>query len=461
MSFERRITVAAAAAVAVAVLLAAVASYFIVRQELRSSVDNSLRSAFTATERFVDRPLRTRPGLFRPPSRSQRLQRLVGRGPNRFGEPGVLELVSASGALMRAPGVGAGQELPVSPRLIALARRGSGRTISTVRLNGLDLRVLAAGVKPGDAIVLARSLSEQDSTLSHLRLILIVVAAIGIALAALLGSFVARTALAPVRHLRAAAEHVAATTDLGARIENTGSDELGSLARSFNAMLAALDESARAQRRLIADASHELRTPVTSVRTNLEYLQRAPDLAPEERERLVRDLVGQLEGLSGLVSDLIELAREDDQVNSEPLEEVRFDVLIDEAVERARLYSPQARFDVHLEETLVSAVPSRLGRAVSNLLENAVKYAGTEEPIEVRLAGGELEIRDHGPGIDPEELPHVFDRFFRGTRSRALPGSGLGLAIVRQVVERHAGSVSASSGPDGGMVVRLRMPVLS
>jgi two-component system sensor histidine kinase MprB len=161
------------------------------------------------------------------------------------------------------------------------------------------------------------------------------------------------------------------------------------------------------------------------------------------------------------VSDLIELAREDDQANSEPLEEVRFDVLIDEAVERARLYSPQARFDVELEETLVSAMPSRLGRAVSNLLENAVKYAGTEEPIEVRLAGGELEIRDHGPGIDPEELPHVFDRFFRGTRSRALPGSGLGLAIVRQVVERHAGSVSASSGPDGGMVFRLRMPVLS
>ena len=226
-------------------------------------------------------------------------------------------------------------------------------------------------------------------------------------------------------------------------------------------MLAALDESARTQRRLIADASHELRTPVTSVRTNLEYLQRASDLAPAERERLIRDLVGQLEGLSGLVSDLIELAREDDQANSEPLEEVRFDVLIDEAVERARLYSPQARFDVELEETLVSAMPSRLGRAVSNLLENAVKYAGTEEPIEVRLAGGELEIRDHGPGIDPEELPHVFDRFFRGTRSRALPGSGLGLAIVRQVVERHAGSVSASSGPDGGMVFRLRMPVLS
>ena len=461
MSFERRITYAAAAAVAVAVLLAAVASYFIVRQELRSSVDSSLRTALTATERYVDRPLRSPPGPFRAPSRAQRLQRLLSGAPNRLGEPGVLELVSASGALMRAHGVSAGQELPVSPRLVALARRGTGRATFTVPVNGTDLRVLAAGVGGDETIVLARSLSEQDSTLFHLRLILIVVAAIGIALAALLGSFVARTALAPVRRLRAAAEHGAATTDLGARIENTGSDELGSLARSFNAMLAALDESARTQRRLIADASHELRTPVTSVRTNLEYLQRASDLAPAERERLIRDLVGQLEGLSGLVSDLIELAREDDQANSEPLEEVRFDVLIDEAVERARLYSPQARFDVELEETLVSAMPSRLGRAVSNLLENAVKYAGTEEPIEVRLAGGELEIRDHGPGIDPEELPHVFDRFFRGTRSRALPGSGLGLAIVRQVVERHAGSVSASSGPDGGMVFRLRMPVLS
>jgi two-component system sensor histidine kinase MprB len=297
--------------------------------------------------------------------------------------------------------------------------------------------------------------------------ILAIVAAIGIALAALLGWFVARTTLAPVRRLTAAAEHVAATNDLAARIGDERRDELGRLARSFNAMLGALDgtmraldESARAQRQLVADASHELRTPVTSLRTNIEFLQQSPQLAGEERTRLIADVVVQLEELSELVSDLIELARDDEQV-AEPLEEVRLDILVGEAVERAQLHAPQARFDVKLEATLVSAVPSRLGRAVNNLLDNAVKFAGTQSPIEVRLENGELAIRDHGPGIDPDELPHIFDRFFRGARSRALPGSGLGLAIVRQVAERQGGTVSAGPAPGGGTIVRLRVPVLS
>ena len=460
MSFERRITLAAAAAVAVAVLLAAVASYFIVRQELHASIDKSLHNALSETRSFIDRPLPHRFSPFPTPSASKRIQRLLIAAPSRLGEPGVLEAVSATGRVVRARGVSAAQGLPVTSELRALARAGHGSVAFTVRRDGGDVRALAAGIGSGEAIVLARSLSEQNSTLFNLRLILIVVMAVGIALAALLGWFVARTTLAPVRRLTAAAEHVAATTDLAARIEDSRTDELGSLARSFNAMLAALDESAQTQRQLIADASHELRTPVTSLRTNIEYLQQSPELPAAERERLISELVGQLEGLSGLVGDLIELARQDALTAAEPLEEVRFDVLVSESVERARLYSPQARFDVELEETLVSAVPSRLGRAVNNLLENAIKYGGTDHPIEVRLAGGELEIRDHGSGIDPAELPHIFDRFYRGSRSRALPGSGLGLAIVRQVVERHAGSVSASAAPDGGTVMRMRMPVL-
>jgi two-component system sensor histidine kinase MprB len=226
---------------------------------------------------------------------------------------------------------------------------------------------------------------------------------------------------------------------------------------ALDGTIRALDESARAQRQLVADASHELRTPVTSLRTNIEILQRSEDLAPAERTRLIADVVEQLEELSALVADLIELARDDQQV--EPLEEVRLDILVAEAIEWAKLHSPSARFDVDLEETVISGVPSRIGRAVNNLLDNAVKFAGTDAPIEVRLHDGELAIRDHGPGIDPDDLPHIFDRFFRGSRSRALPGSGLGLAIVRQVAERHAGSVSAGPAPGGGTIVRLRVPL--
>jgi two-component system sensor histidine kinase MprB len=471
VSFERRVTLAAAAAVTVAVLLSAVASYFIVRQEfhhtITKSLDNSLAGAQAVVDGRFDRtaggPHRNR-GVF---SESARLRVLLDRGPNRLGQPGVVELVRASGAISRAAGVTRATEIPASRAIRSLAKRGHGSLMFRASVAGVDSEVIVGSVGAETAVVIDRSLSEQDATLFDLRLILLIVAAIGIAVAAMLGWFVARTTLAPVRRLTAAAEHVAATNDLAARIDDTRRDELGSLARSFNAMLGALDgtiraldESARAQRRLVADASHELRTPVTSLRTNIEFLQQSPDLGEEERTRLISDVVIQLEELSELVGDLIELARNDEQI-TEPLEEVRLDILVAEAIERAQLHAPEVHFDVTLEETLVSAVPSRLGRAVNNLLDNAVKFAGTDAPIEVRLENGELEIRDHGPGIDPDELPHIFDRFFRGSRSRSLPGSGLGLAIVRQVVERHAGTISAAPAPGGGTVVRLTMPIMT
>jgi two-component system sensor histidine kinase MprB len=475
VSFERRVTLSAALAVTVAVLLAALASYVIVRQELHQTVAKSLTISLRSDEdraagRF-GRPFAA-PGRAGGPkvgapklTGTQRLKLLLGPRLNRIGGPGIVELVSASGKVTPAYGITSRQEVRASGAIEALARKGKGTLSSTERIDGTGYEVLAGAIAPGVAIVIDRSLSEQAATLAHLRVVLLVVAAIGIALAALLGWFVARTTVAPVRRLTAAAEHVAATNDLAAVIDETRRDELGSLARSFNAMLRALDgtmraldESARSQRQLIADASHELRTPVTSLRTNIEFLQQSEGLDPEARRRLINDVVTQLEELSELVSDLIELARDDEQI-AEPLEEVRLDVLVSEAIERARLHAPRARFDVSLEETVVSAVPSRLGRAVNNLLDNAVKFAGTDAPIEVRLSDGELAIRDHGPGIDPDELPLIFDRFFRGARSRSLPGSGLGLAIVRQVVERHAGSVSAAAAPGGGTIVRLRVPL--
>jgi two-component system sensor histidine kinase MprB len=228
---------------------------------------------------------------------------------------------------------------------------------------------------------------------------------------------------------------------------------------ALDGTMRALDESARAQRQLVADASHELRTPVTSLRTNIEILQQASELPEGERTKLVADVVEQLEELSALVGDLIELARDDER--REAPEEIRFDTLVAEAIARAKLHAPDASFDVALEETVVSGVPARLDRAVNNLLDNAVKFAGVERPIQVRLGGGELTVRDHGPGIDADDLPHVFDRFYRGATARALPGSGLGLAIVRQVVELHDGEVAIEAAPGGGTLARLRLPTLA
>jgi two-component system sensor histidine kinase MprB len=432
------------------VVLVALAAYLIVREEFGRAINTSLHRTLTAARQTLG-----------PAPTSHGITRLLAN--QHAGSLATLtEVVTASGRVESANGAPA--LIKASNPVVALARAGTGTYFFDVRLKGTDYRVLAAAIGPGYAVELDRSLAEHESTLSELRLILVVLILGGIAFAALLGRFVAGAALTPLRRLTAAVEHVAATTDLGARIDVSSADELGRLASSFNTMLAALngtvsalDESARSQRQLIADASHELRTPVTSLRTNIEILQQADDMPPRDRARLIADVVEQLEELSTLVGDLIELAREEEHV--EALEEVRFDVLVAEAIERAKLHAPEARFETDLAESVVNAVPARLGRAVNNLLDNAVKFAGTKEPIEVRVRDGELAVRDHGPGIDPDDLPLIFDRFYRGTHSRALPGSGLGLAIVRQVAERHSGTVSASAAPGGGTIVRFRVPV--
>jgi len=219
---------------------------------------------------------------------------------------------------------------------------------------------------------------------------------------------------------------------------------------------AAVDESVRAQRQLVADASHELRTPVTSLRTNVEVLLQGGALTDEDRERLLSDVVEQSEELSALVGDLIELARGDQPI--EAADDVRLDGIVEDAVDRARRNAPGIVFDTRLEPVVVDGVPERLSRAVNNLLDNAARhtYAGTT--VEIRVDATGVRVRDHGAGVDPEDLPHVFDRFYRGVNARGRQGSGLGLAIVRQVAEQHGGSVMASNAPDGGAVFEILLP---
>jgi two-component system sensor histidine kinase MprB len=292
--------------------------------------------------------------------------------------------------------------------------------------------------------------------LDRLRVLLAFVAAGGVALAAALGYAVSRATIAPVRRLTEATEHVRLTGDLARRLETTGAeDEVSRLAASFNAMLGALEASLRSQRQLVADASHELRTPLTSLRTNIDVLRRADELSAEERERLVRDLNVQAVELSSLVEDIIELARG----NAPPAEvqDVRLDEIAAAAVERARTRAPHLEFRTQLEPIVVRGVGPRIDRAVGNLLDNAVKWSPPGGSVEVAVRGGEVLVRDHGPGIAEPDLPHVFDRFYRSRAARGLPGSGLGLAIVRQVAESHGGSVSAERAEGGGALLRLRL----
>jgi two-component system, OmpR family, sensor histidine kinase MprB len=456
MTFTRRLTLVAAAAVAVIAVLGSVLTYVLVRGELRGEVDRSLRGSGRATQRLATNLPPPGVGILRVPVPGPPFP----VPPVRPGEPNLfLQIVARDGTVTRVRTGGA--TLPVSRRARDVAAGRSGAFLYDARVNGRHLRVYVTPTAGGRAVMLGRSLSEVDRTLRRLRLILALIALGGVGLAVVLGRIVARTAVAPVQRLTEATEHVAATRDLGRRIAVEGDDELSRLARSFNAMLDSLERSTRAleastsaQRQLVADASHELRTPVTTLRTNLEVL-RSRELPAEEREHLLEEIEGQIDELTVLMTDLIDLARGDER---EPdAEEVRLDRLVDEAVDRARRHAPGVAFETQLAPSVVAAVPDRLDRAVSNLLDNAVKWSPDGGPVEVRVADGEVSVRDHGPGITPADLPHVFDRFYRGGDARGRPGSGLGLAIVRQVAEAHGGSVAAEPASGGGTCLRLQL----
>jgi two-component system sensor histidine kinase MprB len=305
------------------------------------------------------------------------------------------------------------------------------------------------------ALQVAEDLSGVNHTLGRIRDILLGVGAGGIALAALFGLLVSQAALAPIRRLTHATEKVAETGDLSERIDAHGADELSRLAGSFNTMLGALEESRRKQRQLVADASHELRTPLTSLRTNIEVLAGERTLSPDERQRLLTDVVEQLGEMTTLISELIELARAEQQ--PEEPEPVRLDLVAADAVERTRRNRPGATFTAKLDESLIEGAPASIERAVANLLDNAVKWTPVGTPVEVTVHDGTVTVRDHGPGIDEEDLPYVFDRFYRARSARGLPGSGLGLAIVRQVAESHGGEVVAERADGGGTRMILRL----
>jgi two-component system, OmpR family, sensor histidine kinase MprB len=442
VSFRARLAIAAAAAVALAVVLASVTVYVVVRSELRGTLDSALRDRAAQVQHEPLRAFQAGDQAFLEP------------GPQLGGAPGYFQVVSADGDTIRLPNETV--ELPVTDAVREVASGRRGGYLSDADVAGVHVRVITVPYgSQGFAIQIARPLTEVDHSLSRIRTYLLIIAAIGIALAAALGLAVARTALAPVRRLTGATENVAKTGDLSERIDASGTDELSRLAASFNTMLAALEESTRAQQQLIGDASHELRTPLTSLRTNVEVLAGGRELPAEDRERLLRDVIEQLDEMTTLVAELSELAR--GELEPGAAEDVRLDLLAADAVERTRRNRPGVRFTTDFEESLVHGVPASIERAVANLLDNAAKWSPPDGEVEVAVKDGEVVVRDHGPGMDEIDLPYVFDRFYRASSARGMPGSGLGLAIVRQVAESHGGDVRAEPGEDGGtrMIMRL------
>jgi two-component system sensor histidine kinase MprB len=475
MTLRRRFALIAAVAVAVTIVLASGIVYLVVRDELRGRVDAELR-ATGARRAAIGSLLRegVAGGLLRDPGGLPAPGALAPRGPGAT-PPALppprdaLGLATAYVAVVGRDGrvvlpVGAAPRVPVTAATRAVATHARDAFFTDATVAGSPVRVFTRALPgpPGFALQIARPLGEMNRTLDRLALVLVLASAGGIALAAALGRFVARTALAPVAQLTDTVEHVAQTSDLTRRIAvpaptaGDDRDELTRLARSFNTMLAALEASIGRQRQLVADASHELRTPLTSLRTNIEVLARVGELPSSERERLLGDVVEQLDELGGLVGDLVELARE--QEPAAELEDVRFDALVAATVERARRRAGAPAFVTELQPCLVRGVPARLERAVANLLANAATWSPAGGTVEVALRNGTLTVRDHGPGIADSDLPHVFERFYRAPSARGRPGSGLGLAIVRQVAELHGGSAEARRAEDGGALLRLAIP---
>jgi len=437
VTFRTRLVLATTVAVVVAVLVASTASFLAARNSLLGAADNSLAAA---AKRITS-------GL------------QISATTATFGQ-----VVDSAGAIV------SGDDLPVTEQVRLVAAGSAPSFFTTVNVGGEELReyveplpagqLLESGILPEGGALQIATLLNVGSELARLGIVLGAVALIGVLLAVILGWLVAQTALVPLNALTDTVEDLAETTDVSRRLSPGGPDELGRLRRTFNRLLEALEFSRRAQSQLVVDASHELRTPLTSLRTNLEVIRRVDELSQADRSVLVDDVLVQLQELTDLVGDLAELARGDQlPVRQEP---IRLDLLVRDAVAMATTHgrTKGVTFDLVSDECWVQADGDRLLRAVGNLLDNARKWSPEGEAVSVVCRNGAVVVRDRGPGIAAEDLPHIFDRFYRAPAARGLPGSGLGLAIVAQVVKAEGGSIVATIDPEGGTRMTMQLPTI-
>ena len=306
---------------------------------------------------------------------------------------------------------------------------------------------------PGALVRVAEPASDATSTQAALGWLLVALVPAGAIVAAVVARLAAGRVLRPVGRLTETVERIRATGDLSAPIETPGQDEISRLGQAFAAMTAALDESVGAQRRLVADASHELRTPLTSLITNLELLAEQPD--DPSVPSLAAAALAEAGELRMLINDLVELAR--DGQAALHIEDVRLDLVAQRVAARAAARAPGLRYELDCQPTLVRGDPDALERAIGNLVDNALKWSPPDGRVRISAAGGTVEVSDDGPGIPEDDLPYIFDRFYRSAKARALPGSGLGLAIVRRIADVHDGTVEAIPLRPG-MKFRISLP---
>ncbi|MFD4634639.1 sensor histidine kinase [Streptomyces sp. NPDC058284] len=458
LPLRSRLALLVTAAVTLAVAAAAVTCWFVVRNALMDSLDSALSS-----NRPQPGEVTQRIDIDAVAGNAKCLREIPGRdNPDLFKQ--TIQVVAKNGTSCVVLGR---QEIAVGSEDTAVAEREeSANYHNATASNGEKYRVYTYPLEEYPqlslAVSVARPLSEVDDTLDDLALILLFVAGIGVVGAGAAGLWVARTGLRPVDQLTAAVEHVARTEDLTLRIPVEGDDEIARLSESFNSMAAALASSRDLQQQLIADAGHELRTPLTSLRTNIELLARSEEtgraIPPDDRKALLTSVTAQMSELAALIGDLQELSRPDAAASGGKVQVVALHEITRTAIERARLRGPELTITAELAPWYVRAEPPALERAVVNVLDNAVKFSPPRGTVEVTLDRGHLRVRDHGPGISADELPHVFDRFWRSPGARSLPGSGLGLSIVARTVQQCGGEVALRAADGGGTEASVRLP---
>jgi two-component system, OmpR family, sensor histidine kinase MprB len=446
VTLRNRVSVAAAVGVLIVVAVVSGVLYFFYAASVHSRVDAALVDAAQQASSIAARIKQS------------------GAGDSRSA-PDVNQPVTVGSVEVQLfPGpVAAGQTTPFGPlgsRDVAVAEQAQSPYFANGRDRGQQFRVYTTAWfgNPGGLVRSSRAANADEGALRDAALLLagLTVSAAGVTYGA--ARLTAGRILRPIAELTAAAEHVTRTRDLTARVGSAGtSDEVGRLGSSFDTMLAALHESVTAQRQLAADASHELRTPLTSLTTNLDLLEDGAGLADPQAPALVRAAREQAGELDQLITDLLDLARY--RESTPHRETVRLDLLTDEAVRRLRQRGTHPAIDTRLQPCLVHVDPAAIDHAVSNLVDNALKWTPPVAAVLVVVENGQVSVTDHGPGIADEDLPRIFERFYRAPAARGMPGAGLGLAIVGGVAHANNGTVAVQTGPHGSTFT-LAFPAL-
>lgn len=439
-SLRWRISMLTAAMVAIAVGMMTIVAYWTVSSTLRESVDKDLATEASALLQQAVQP-----------TTMVDAQKVVDNFRLYNSATRVSIRLPASSFVI-------GDDIP---QLTSAESAGTDAVMATVD----GERIYSKRSESGATVLLARDMTSLNQLITSLGLVLLLVGLFGIFLAIAAGMMVAKAGLRPIRRLHAAVDRVRRTDELRP-IEVIGNDELADLTCGFNEMLEALENSRRRQADLVADAGHELKTPLTSMRTNIELLmmmQRSGGvgISEEDRQALERDVIAQMEELSTLIGDLVDLARDD--VPETSLEQVDLLEVIDDALMRVKRRRPDVQFKTDTTPWYLDGDTHGLGRAILNLLDNAAKWSPHDGVVRLAMTPlfdgtVEITVADSGPGIPEEDREKVFERFFRSVQARSTPGSGLGLAIVKQTIERHGGTITAGESSDGGAEMRVVLP---